>query len=505
MKKQIIFSALAGSLILSASMAKAQDTPISKTITIDSSKPSGMIDPMLYGQLFEHIYFSANNGVWQELLFERSFEPEHYPGITPRDGYFDGWFADDDQVLHSPTRYEQPISITSVETDDYDITMDLKWRSYRLARRAWSDGLMDIRFAFKNQQNGEPYYMRLHNPYYEARALSVAQTEEMRKNEELAKAREAMQKDNQPNFSIATMAEKEVSLFGRSRTIKTLEPLVKKIATDKQINENQDWHKLRISCRGNQTKVYYDGKQVMAYDKLDKAGKNDITFWVNYTETCYRNIKVTSADGKTTFFEGMPKDVQIPAVAPQWQSFGQGSFEMVKGDAVNMNYSQQITATTLSGLAQGPQNVVAGEKYLGYIHAKGDGQLSVALKQGDKLIARQQLGVPGKEWKKYSFELTTDQYNGDADFAICVENGTVQVDEASMTTAPCSSCILPVCDGQEAAMWRSMTGSGASAHRSSVAAGITGCGWIMTRTASAPMSSSASAAKSIQSRSLWSA
>ena len=45
-------------------------------ITVESKKPSGIIDEMLYGQLFEHIYFSANNGVWQELIQERSFEPE---------------------------------------------------------------------------------------------------------------------------------------------------------------------------------------------------------------------------------------------------------------------------------------------------------------------------------------------------------------------------------------------------------------------------------------------
>ena len=61
-------------------------------ITVESKQPSGIIDEMLYGQLFEHIYFSANNGVWQELIQERSFEPEQYPGIHPRDGYFDGWF-----------------------------------------------------------------------------------------------------------------------------------------------------------------------------------------------------------------------------------------------------------------------------------------------------------------------------------------------------------------------------------------------------------------------------
>ena len=81
------------------------------SIQVDAQKTDGYIDELLYGQLFEHIYFSANNGVWQELIFERSFEPEHYPGIHPRDGYFDGWFMDDEQVLHSPTRYEQPLSI----------------------------------------------------------------------------------------------------------------------------------------------------------------------------------------------------------------------------------------------------------------------------------------------------------------------------------------------------------------------------------------------------------
>ena len=45
------------------------------TIKVESRQPSGIINEMLYGQLFEHIYFSANNGVWQELIQERSFEP----------------------------------------------------------------------------------------------------------------------------------------------------------------------------------------------------------------------------------------------------------------------------------------------------------------------------------------------------------------------------------------------------------------------------------------------
>jgi alpha-N-arabinofuranosidase len=55
-------------LLMAGTVAKAQSE---YTITVESKQPSGIIDEMLYGQLFEHIYFSANNGVWQELIQER--------------------------------------------------------------------------------------------------------------------------------------------------------------------------------------------------------------------------------------------------------------------------------------------------------------------------------------------------------------------------------------------------------------------------------------------------
>lgn len=420
-------------LLLMSSGIKAQNDI---SINVDAKAPAGLIDPMLYGQLFEHIYFSANNGVWQELIYERSFEPEHYPGIHPRDGYFDGWFMDDDNVLHSPTRYEQPLKIVSLDTDDYEITMDVNWRAYRLARRAWSGGLMDLRFAFKNGDGDEPYYFRAHDPYYEVRSLAVAQTEAMRKNEELAKAREALQKgDNAANFSIAMMAEKEVTGFGgRTRKMKALDALTSKKATTAQMNENREWHKLKIACKGGSAKIYWDGKQILAQTGMTAKGHNDIVLWVNYTEALYRNIRVASTDGKKVFFEGTPKDVMIPDVAPQWQSFGNGKFELVKGDAVNMKYSQKITATSKSGVLQGPQNVIKGEKYLGYIYAKGNGRLSVELRNGTRVVASAPIGNVGDKWTKYAFEMSAADYQGDADFAICVENGTVQVDEVSMTT-----------------------------------------------------------------------
>ena len=432
MKRILAILAMSVALLLSAS---AQEKA---AVDIHSKAPSGQIDPMLYGQLFEHIYFSANNGVWQELIYERSFEPEHYPGITPRDGYFDGWYMDDDKVLHSPTRYEQPMPLTSLDTDDYEISMDVNWRSYRLARRSWSGGLMDIRFAVKNQANGEPYYVRLHNPYYEARIFTPAQTEAQVQAAELARARQqASAQATEPYFAIAKMVEREGPAFGGRppRMVKTLDPIISRNATADQINENQDWHKLRIVCKGKSISVYFDGKRVLSTSKLDATGHNDIVFWVNYTEATYKNIKVTSLNGKTTYFEGTPDVVKIPEVAPQWNAFGDASFEMVKGDAVNMDYSQKITSRSKAGVSQGPQNLISGETFVGSVYAKGNGTLSVGLKRGNTFLAEQKLGVPGSGWKKFDISLPVGNNSGDADFAIIVENGTVQVDQVTLSTA----------------------------------------------------------------------
>ncbi len=422
-------------LLTIATAAKAQSE---YAITVESRQPSGIIDEMLYGQLFEHIYFSANNGVWQELIQERSFEPEQYPGIHPRDGYFDGWYMDDDMVLHSPTRYEQPLRIDSITTCDFDLTMDVNWRAYKLARRAWSGGLMDIRFAFRNKADGTPYFVRIHDPYYEGRTFTPAQTQSQIDAATDAAARAALQQQSSTaDFSICQMEVRESQGFGGrpGRRMSMLTPVASAPATKEQVNEEQQWHKLRIESRGSKATVYWDGKVVVSYDGLERADRNFVTFWVNYTEATYRNIKLTGADGKV-LFEGTPGDVQIPAVAQQWTAFGtDGQYRLVKDDAVSMRYSQEIKAgKTEAGIFQGPQNIVGGEKYVGSIYAKGAGELIVGLRDTNgQFVARKSLGKVGKDWKKYAFTLEP-QTTCDGDFAIAVKGGKVQVDMATMTT-----------------------------------------------------------------------
>jgi alpha-N-arabinofuranosidase len=456
MKKILLLAFLVIGTITRAQGTEQREHSQSKyEINIESKQPSGIIDEMLYGQLFEHIYFSANNGVWQELIQERSFEPEQYPGIHPRDGYFDGWFMDDDMVLHSPTRYEQPLKIDSINTCDFDLTMDVNWRAYKLARRSWSGGLMDIRFAIRNKADGSPYFVRIHDPYYESRTFTPAQTQSQIDAANEAAARAALQQQNATaDFSICQMEVRESAGFGGrpGRRMNMLTPLASAPATKEQVNEEQKWHKLRVESRGSKVTVFWDDKAVLSYDGLERADRNFVTFWVNYTEATYRNIRLTTTDGKV-LFEGTPGDVRIPAVAQQWTAFGDGGkYRLIKDDAVNMRYSQEITAgKTEAGIFQGPQNIIDGEKYVGSIYAKGKGELMVGLRNAEgKFVALESLGKVSKDWKKYEFTLKP-KFDGegpfrasigggrnaisfDGDFAIVVKGGTIQVDMATMTT-----------------------------------------------------------------------
>ena len=401
------------------------------TIQVESKTPDRILNPMIYGQLFEHIYFSPSNGVWNEIIYQRSFEPEHYPGIKPRDGYFDGWYADDEKVLHSPTRYEQPVPVTTIENADYELSMEVNWRSYKLARRSWSGGALDIRFAFKNSDNGEPYVFRIFDPQYE-RAGMISGLPGAPGSQERQLAENQM---NMPSFSITKQVETQVAgRDGQMRTVKSWSPIK---LVKAQLDTGGTWHSLRIKVNGKTVRVYWDNKQILNAGGLDATSVNDIVFWVNYTETYYKNIKITSGNGRTVYYEGMPEVVSVPAVAHQWNSFGDGVFSLAKDDAVNMRYSQVITSRNgKSGVFQGPKHIMGGEKYFGSIYAKGDGQgyLSVAFKSGERLLSEKMLGKPGTAWTKYDFILDAGAYSGDADFAICVNNGRVQVDQVSMSS-----------------------------------------------------------------------
>jgi alpha-L-arabinofuranosidase len=389
------------------------------TINIKSGTPSGIIDSKIYGQLFEHIYFSADGGLWGEMIAGRSFEPEQYPGISPREGFFDGWYEDDDQILYSPTLFEQPIPMTTIYGDSYIINTDIKWRAYKLARHMWSGGYADMKIEFKNYPDEKRYRFRFHDPQYEP--------VNPRNPQPPKEATFAIERE--------TITERQ-GRDGKPVAVTVWEPVASAPVKPGQIDVAGNWHNLRLNCSGKIVTVFWDGKQVLRFRDLDNSvKKNHIAFGVNYTEAQFKNISITSVDGEKIYMAGMPEVVKNPPVAPQWKSFGSGKFEMVKGDDVNMKYSQKITAgAESSGVLQGPFSIRKGEVYSGSLWAKGDGnaELTIALTAGGKNIAVHVIGKPGAAWKKCEFSLEAAGYEGDADLAIGVKGGSLHVDQVTM-------------------------------------------------------------------------
>lgn len=409
---------VAGALLI-VSMISGQQAQ-NASIDIKSNAPAGIIDSKIYGQLFEHIYFSADGGLWGEMIAQRSFEPEQYPGIAPRAGFFDGWYEDDDHILHSPTLFEQPVPMTVIDGDSYVISTDIKWRGYKLSRHMWSGGYADMSVEFKSLAEGKSYRFRLHDPQYEP-----------------VNPWNQQQQPKEASFAIERKTEAErQGRDGKPRIVTVWEPVVSVPVKPGQIDGTSRWHNLRIICSGKNVTVNWDGKQVLKYRGLDNTvARNDIAFTVNNTEALYRNIIITSPDGKKVYLEGMPEVVKNPSVAPQWKAFGSGRFEMVKGDAVNMKYSQKIAAgADVTGVSQGPFAIRKGEVYSGSVWSKGDGvaELTLSLKSGEKEVAKKVIGKPDGGWKKYEFHLEAGGFEGDADIAIGARGGSLQVDQITL-------------------------------------------------------------------------
>ncbi|GAG16890.1 unnamed protein product, partial [marine sediment metagenome] len=69
--------ALGGSELLAAQKPAAPAPAAPKAdvmLTVDPDKVVGPVHEFIYGHFYEHIYHSANGGLWGEMVWNRSFE-----------------------------------------------------------------------------------------------------------------------------------------------------------------------------------------------------------------------------------------------------------------------------------------------------------------------------------------------------------------------------------------------------------------------------------------------
>ena len=97
--------------------ASAQENAaIEVAYTVNPARVLNQIDEKIYGHFYEHIYHSANGGLWGELVWNRSFEQN----ATGR------WSIDDGQVIQAGMGTDQRLMFGDPSWTDYEFTLEAR-------------------------------------------------------------------------------------------------------------------------------------------------------------------------------------------------------------------------------------------------------------------------------------------------------------------------------------------------------------------------------------------
>jgi len=211
-------------------------------------------------------------------------------GQQPQNGNTNNWYADSEEIVHSPVSGVQFLPLASVEADQYVITTDVKW----LAGQQPNGGSADICVDIKNMSDNLKYRFRLHNP------------------------------QNDPAGQIA--AAKEISFAIEKQTLAAptggdaksekgggWEPVVSAVAKPGQADKAETWHNLFVTVSGKNVSVKWDDATVLTFSGLEStATKNDVALGTNHTAALYKNVQVSSIDRFLVYMSGIPETVATP-------------------------------------------------------------------------------------------------------------------------------------------------------------------------------------------------
>src|SRR5574341_1450163 len=86
--------------------------------TIHSDQVLHSVDEKIYGQFLEHIYNSVNNGLWGDLIWNRSFER--------LSGASGSWSREGDEIVQSSLNENVRLLFGDVNWQNYEFTLQAR-------------------------------------------------------------------------------------------------------------------------------------------------------------------------------------------------------------------------------------------------------------------------------------------------------------------------------------------------------------------------------------------
>lgn len=368
----VIFAALMlVFLAVDTAMAAQEEDSLKISYTIDPAQVVNPIDEKVYGHFFEHIYHSANGGLWGELVWNRSFE-ENNAGQ---------WRIEDGVVVQNGMGTDQRLTFGDVNWTDYEFTLEAQ-------KTGGSEGFLIL---FRETSPQAHYWYNLGG---------------------WGNVRHQLEKATQ----------------GRGR--RAVGPSVQgRIETGKwyKIRVRCEGDHIQIWLDDEQVLDYTDSSSA------NLKGQVGVGTWS--TRAKYRNLKVSALDGtvlyestpalmKQTF--GAKHWSSFGDGAAQVKSDDPFNSHF---------YAQIENESGATGLQQDRVNVQAGETYVGSLWARGsaaDGLL-VRLVKGDKALAESELSEPGTAWSELKFQLEPKVSDTNASLQVVINGkADVSIDQVSM-------------------------------------------------------------------------
>jgi alpha-N-arabinofuranosidase len=312
-------------------------------LQVSSLQEAGSISDLLYGHFYEHIYHSANGGLWGDLVWNRTFEEFlHRPEWSVKGGV---------------------ISQKALLSDVRLIFGDPSWTDYEFTLEARKDGGYEgflILFRAADEENF--YWMNLGGWGNSQHAL-----------------------------------EKEVK--GR-----------REVVTDfvkGSVAENK-WMPIKVKVTGNRIEVFMNGEAILNYSDSNQpllAGGIGIGSWG--TAVSYRNLKVTSGDGKI-LYQAMPSVPDNRSFPRHWTPSDPDRITVDKGNALNGEISVCLNpGTEPVSIAQEKFGAKPGDTLEGSVWLRGNPDASVLFRIQDQTGTLSEYTITGvtKEWREFPVSL----------------------------------------------------------------------------------------------------
>jgi len=347
-------------------------------LSVDPDTVVGKIDEKVYGQFFEHIYHSANGGLWGEMVWNRSFEEQPAGGLWRLEG---GEIAQDSLADNVRLTFGDP------KWTDYEFSVEAK-------KTSGAEGFLIL---FRVASDDDFYWLNLGGWGNQSHAVERGREGE-----------------------------------GRWHSITPHVPGA--IEADK-------WCTIRIRCEGRHFQVWLDDREVLNFTDDDKAhlsGAVGLGTWL--TRARFRNPKVTSLDGKV-LSEALPELTERLAVTRHWEAYGPGRVTVATDNPLNSQLCQKIRSEQgETGLQQQPFCIRRGETYAGSVWVRGEAPkgLIARLRDGEETLAEVKLRPPTRQWQSVpiAFHLIRDAENATLQLGV-VGNGEVWLDQVSLMPQAC--------------------------------------------------------------------